>query len=126
MVFKKKPKKEPEPEPEKEYIDLGNLKPSMKTGQAIAKMTDALTDEKKKRMMSELDDIELFHIATLYALNKKYNSASLQEFLDAFLVLKVSKDRLGRQEVIRLAEADREKQQKQQRGLWDKITSIIK
>ena len=125
MAFKKKVKKE-EPEPEKEYIDLGNLKPSMKTGQAIAKMTDALTDEKKKRMMSELDDIELMHVATLYALNKKYKSDSLEEFLDALLVLKVSKGRMGRQEVIRLAEADREKQQKQQRGLWDKITSIIK
>lgn len=101
-----------------------SIMPMDNMNQAIAKMAEALTDETRKTLMSDLTNAEVTLVSALYAINKEDSSETLEKFLDTFLVLKVSKNRLGRREVIELARAN-EANQPHPQGIIGRVMGAI-
>jgi len=51
------------------------------------------------KIISEVDDPEIFSLSALYTLGEELGIDALKEFCDNFLLLRISKHRLGRREI---------------------------
>jgi hypothetical protein len=108
MVLKKT---EPEPNislslPASDF--LGDISTSE---EALGKIMGLLADESKKFMITDLDPDEVIHLAGLLSVAEKYNITILRNFIYYLMLLRISKGRKGREEIIRLGGARMEQQE---------------
>lgn len=74
--------------------------------ESLAQAINVLTETKKKKILSELEQKEIFYISILYAQSKEFNDDLLNDFLKQFLILRISKERNGRKEIVEIAKAN--------------------
>ena len=106
-----------------EHIKMAMEEPST-TEEAYAKIMGnlVLSAGDKRKLMSELGPKEIGLFAKSYARAMLFNNTTLTAFLDEMIMLKVSKQRKGRMEVVKLSGAIREQEMK--RSLWARIASM--
>jgi len=79
--------------------------------EALGKIMGLLADESKKFMITDLDPDEIIHLAGLLSVAEKYNITILRNFIYYLMLLRISKNRKGREEIIRLGGARMEQQE---------------
>jgi len=79
--------------------------------EALGKIMGLLADESKKFMITDLDPDEVIHLAGLLSVAEKYNITILRNFIYYLMLLRISKGRKGREEIIRLGGARMEQQE---------------
>lgn len=112
----KREKEEPHPllkESEQEVIDDVSS-----SDEATAKIMALLANDDKFKVISELSDAEIHSFAALQSIAETYKSKLLQSYIKNVLLMKISRHRKGRTEVIELGIADR----KRGMDLGDKIS----
>jgi hypothetical protein len=77
--------------------------------EATAKIMALLANDDKFKVISELSDDEIHRFAALQSIAETYDSKLLQSYIKNYLLLKISKHRKGRTEVIELGIADRKR-----------------
>jgi hypothetical protein len=73
--------------------------------EALGKIMALLADESKKFMITELEPDEIVYLAGLLAVAEKYNIKMLRDFIYYLMLLRISKNRKGREEIINLGGA---------------------
>lgn len=75
------------------------------TEEALGKLIKEFTEATKKKLptLSDLNTEEIDFISLLRTLAKRINSKTINTFVDNFLALRVSRFRLGRNEMVRIA-----------------------
>jgi len=72
--------------------------------EALAKISmELLKTQKYKKILSDLSIDEINALVTLKTIAKIINSDLIENIIDEFLELRVSKDRLGRREILSFA-----------------------
>ena len=79
--------------------------------EALGKIMGLLADESKKFMITDLDPDEVIHLAGLLSVAEKYNITILRNFIYYLMLLRISKNRKGREEIIKLGGARMEQQE---------------
>mgnify|MGYP000141373063 CR=1 FL=1 len=96
-------------EENKEEIDVETIKELLELIQgktkeeSLAKAIEHLASEDKIMLFSDVDYWEIPKLATLKVIALRYDLDWLDQFLSASLLLRVSKNRLGRKEIVNLA-----------------------
>lgn len=87
--------------------------------EAIARSVIELTDVKdeKTRVLSELALEEIPFVAILFTVSNRYNLKNLDMFCKEFLKLRVSLDRKGRKEIVKISSSEKEEETKKVRGI---------
>jgi hypothetical protein len=62
-----------------------------------------LAQVKDPRVLSDVSEKEIIHCASLFVVANKMKDTMLADFLQAFLMLRVSKQRKGREELLQIA-----------------------
>ena len=70
--------------------------------ESISKLLDDLSDEEKIKFFSDLAIEEIEKLALLSAINTRVKSEVINTYITEFLKLRVSKDRLGRKEGVKI------------------------
>lgn len=86
--------------------------------ESLAQAINVLTETQKKKILSELEHREVFYVALLYTQSKEFDDDLLNDFLKQFLILRISKERKGRKEIVEIAKANLKVQSK---GLLKKL-----
>lgn len=73
--------------------------------EALGKIMALLADETKRNMISDLAPDEVSTVAGLLAVADQYKIELLRKYLNYFMLLRISKNRKGRQEIIELGGA---------------------
>jgi hypothetical protein len=75
------------------------------TEEALGKLIKEFTEATKKKlpMLSDLNTEEIDFLSILETIAKRINSKTIKTFVDTFLALRVSRFRLGRSEMVRIA-----------------------
>jgi hypothetical protein len=76
--------------------------------EALAKVAMILAGVKEPRTQSEIDEPEIRALASLHVVAEKMNDKMLKSFCNEFLLLRVSKNRKGRGELLDIARASRD------------------
>jgi hypothetical protein len=79
--------------------------------EALGKIMALLADESKKFMITDLDPDEIVSLSGLLAVAEKYNITMLRNFIYYLMLLRISKSRKGREEIIKLGGARMEAQE---------------
>jgi len=79
--------------------------------EALGKIMALLADETKKFMITDLEPDEIVSLSGLLAVASKYNINILRDFIYYLMLLRISKGRKGREEIIRLGGARMEAQE---------------
>jgi len=87
--------------------------------EAIARSVIELTDVKdeKAKVLSELSLEEIPFVAMLFTVSNRYNLKNLEIFCKEFLKLRVSLDRKGRRELVRISTAEKEMEKQKVKGI---------
>lgn len=76
--------------------------------ESLAKVAMLLAKVHDPRVLSEVNDAEVRYCAALDVVAKKFDNQMLSDFLDSFLLLRISKTREGRRELLQIAKSARE------------------
>ena len=88
-------------------IDL-DAEDGLSIDEALAKVAMLLAQVKDPRVLSEVSEEEIKLCASLYVVAEKMEDKMLASFLLNFLMLRVSKKRKGRDELLQIARSARE------------------
>lgn len=80
----------------------------MTVDEALAKVAMLLAKTENPKVQSEVNETEIRHCAALFVVAEKMQDTMLTSFLQNFLLLRVSKSRKGRSELLEIARAARE------------------
>lgn len=102
-------KVEPKESPKFNFnLDIPQDDEGVTMDEAFAKIAMILGETKRPKILSELDDYEIKLCAALYSVSEKTKNKLVSDFLDNFLLLRVSHHRQGRKELLEIAKAGRE------------------
>jgi hypothetical protein len=73
--------------------------------EALGKIMGLLADETKKFMITDLEPDEIIYLSGLLAVAEKYEITMLRDFIYYLMLLRISKSRKGREEIIKLGGA---------------------
>ena len=76
--------------------------------ESLAKVAMLLAKVHDPRVLSEVSDVEIRYCAALDVVARKMNDTMLGDFLNSFLLLRVSRTREGRKELLQIAKSARE------------------
>jgi hypothetical protein len=76
--------------------------------EAQARIAMILADTKNPEILSELNQEEIAVLASMQTIAEKYNLTLIQDFIQKFLLLRVSHKRQGRKEVIQISQGRKE------------------
>jgi len=79
---------------------LGLVSTEEALGQAVQNLTDV--DEEKIKLLTDVNVFEINQIALMLTIAKRYNIGWLKDFVREVLKLRVSANRLGRREIVRM------------------------
>ena len=105
-ISKKKKK-----EPDLPNVDVAEDENILTTDEAFAKIVVELANTKNPEVLSDLSDDEIKYIAALSVVAEKTKDDMLTSFINKFLLLRVSRNRKGRLELLKVAQAAREQAQ---------------
>jgi hypothetical protein len=71
--------------------------------EALAKVTVLLADKKKREVITDLNDEEIKLMSAITAVSKSYKMTMAKDFINELMLLRISKNRLGRKEIIDLS-----------------------
>jgi hypothetical protein len=91
--------------------------------EALGKIMALLANEDKYKLITELGDGEISHFAGLLAIADTYDIQLLKNYLKNYLLLRISKKRQGRKEIIEMGVA-RMREQGQQ-GVMNRFKSFF-
>lgn len=80
----------------------------MTVDEALAKVAMLLAKVHEPKTLSEVNEAEIRHASSLFVVAKKMDDAMLANFLESFLLLRVSKARKGRDELLQIARSAKE------------------
>lgn len=98
--------------------DISEFGMTQTIDESLAQAISVLTETKKKKILSELENREIFYLAILYSQSKEFDDDLLEDFLKQFLIFRISKERKGRKEIVEIAKANLKIQSK---GLLRKL-----
>lgn len=81
---------------------------SMSIDEALARVAMILAKTENKKILSEVTDYEIRLISALFTIAKKSKNDLILDFLENFLLLRVSHKRKGRDELLKIAQSARE------------------
>lgn len=94
-------------------------------GEAMAKIAMILAKSDNKKILTELTETEIYDYSQAYALAKHLDIPEITSVIDELLILKISKDRRGREEIIQVtSNMGAENMRQQKRGLWGNIVTL--
>jgi hypothetical protein len=94
------------------------------TEEALAKGILELLKSGKTKILSDLDDEEILNLSLLYTWAEEIKCNTLKKFCDNFLLLRVSRFRLGRREIVGIASYSGEPDRKKVKSIKDLFAGI--
>lgn len=94
---------------EGDLAGLESLATSQSIDESLAQAITVLTEEERRKLMSELKNREVFLITMLYAQAQEFHDDLLLSICDNFLITRTSLDRKGRKEIVEIAKANLQK-----------------
>jgi hypothetical protein len=96
--------------------------------EALAKISTQLMTPTKDNIftISDITPEEVFGIAILLSYAKKFGSSIIQNWVDDFLLLRVSRMRLGRRELLALGTGLRQESEKKRGSTVDLFAGLTK
>jgi hypothetical protein len=86
----------------------GDVNQVTTTDEALARVAMILATTKKKKLLTEIDEAEVVSLACLKVVAAKTKDSMLNDFCDNFMLLRVSKKRQGRKELLEIEKASRQ------------------
>ena len=94
-------------------------------GEAMAKIAMILAKSDNKKILTELTESEIYDFSQAYALAKYLEIPEITTVMNELMILKISKDRKGRQEIIEITQnMGAESIRAKQRGLLGNIVTL--
>jgi hypothetical protein len=91
---------------ENEIAGLEGLSSNQTIDESLAQAISVLTEEERKKLLSQIERKERFILMALYAQAREFDDDLLQNICDQFLILGVSENRQGRKEIVEIAKAN--------------------
>jgi hypothetical protein len=86
--------------------NLESMASSQTVDESLAQAITVLTEEDRRKLLSELEPREVFMLTMLQAQAHEFDDDLLQNICDNFLVHRISKERKGRKEIFEIAKAN--------------------
>jgi len=93
------------------------------TEEAMGKIIALLANEDKYKLITDVEQNEISNIAGLLAIADTYDITLLKNYLKNYLLLRISKKRLGRKEIVEMGIA--KMQSASQAGLLNRVKSVL-
>jgi hypothetical protein len=93
------------------------------TEEAMGKIIALLANEDKYKLITDVEQNEISNIAGLLAIADTYDITLLKNYLKNYLLLRISKKRLGRKEIVEMGIA--KMQSSSQAGLLNRVKSVL-
>jgi len=93
------------------------------TEEAMGKIIALLANEDKYKLITDVEHNEISNIAGLLAIADTYDITLLKNYLKNYLLLRISKKRLGRKEIVEMGIA--KMQSSSQAGLLNRVKSVL-
>jgi len=94
------------------------------TEEALAKGILDLLKTGKPKILSDLDDEEILNLSLLYTLAEDIKCDTIKKFCDNFLLLRISRFRLGRREITSIASFTGEPERRRVKSIKDLFAGI--
>ena len=91
---------------ENEVNNLQNTTTNQTIDESLASAINVLTEEDRKRLLSQLEPREVFQLTILYSQAKEFNDDLLFTICDNILVFRASLNRQARKEIVEIAKAN--------------------